>query len=190
MKDYNEKVKSIERIIKRGYIRHDIINPALTEAGLSQIKPDDVSELVSIHKYKGGWWENNKLGSWIKGILDKIFSYTSAILGAAIVAEIVAARKFADSIIGDQLKGFGDHFLYWLGLKKIEVSGPDMMMAIMKMTSATLDIVKGMAIGMVLGYLLWKAITKLIGYEIRKNKRKRDVMRLLDRYEKTDNAES
>lgn len=181
MKNYDEKIKSIERMIKKGYIRHDEISPALDAADLSQINPDDVSELVSIDKYNGGWWARSKVGKGIKGVLDKILSYASALLGATLMAEIVAARKFADSIIGEQLNGFGDHFLYWLGLKKIEVSGPEMMIAMAKVAGATLDIVKGMAIGAALGYLIWKIVTRLIGYGIRKSKIKNDIIKLLNK---------
>jgi hypothetical protein len=179
MANYDDRVKSIEKIIKSGYVRHDEIVPALQKSGLSQIEPDDVSDLVKIHKYRATKLKIAKSG---KSIVDKIGGYISAIVMAGVAAEIVAARKFADSLIGDKLQGFGENLKYWLGLKKIEISGPEMMVAMAKLVGATLDIVKGMIVGAAIGYVLWKVITRLIGYLLRRSRRRKDAGKLLERY--------
>ncbi len=40
------KMRAIEKIIRRGEVRHDRIEPALEEAGLLHVNSDDISELV------------------------------------------------------------------------------------------------------------------------------------------------
>ena len=125
--------------------------------------------------------DQGEVGRGTKQVLDKIGSYAAAILGAGVTAEIIATRKFSDSLIGDKLQGFGDNFLYWLGLKKIEITGPEMMSAMAKVAAATLDIVKGLFIGAAVGYLGWKVITRVIGHLLRRSKRKRDIGSLLER---------
>ena len=182
MADYEDRVKSVEEIIRSGYIRHDEIAPALEKAGLTQIPPDDISDLVKKYKYNKSWWARGKIAGSIKGIVDKIGSYASAIIGAGVIAEIVAAREFADSLIGDKLQGFGDNLLYWLGLKTIPVTGPEMMKAMVNLIGATPEIVKGMAVGIAVGYIAWKVITRVIGYLLKRGKRKRDIKKLLDHY--------
>jgi hypothetical protein len=183
MVNQDNEIKNIEKIIKRGQVRHDKIAPALQDAGLEHIDPDDISELVRRHKYGSGGWTRGKAAKGLKSVLDKIGSYVSIILFAAIVAEIVAAQRFADSIIGEKLEGFGDHLLYWLGIKKIEVSGPEMLEAMAKVGMATPVIVRGMIIGAVFGYILWKIATKLISYLLRKRHRVKDIEKLLNKYQ-------
>ncbi len=182
MKSYDDRVKSIEKIIKSGYVRHDEIEPALEKAGLDLIKPDEISDLVRKHKYRGGWLAENRAGRGVKKIGDKIGTYVSVVLGAAIVAEMMAASAFADSLIGEKIQGFGEHLLFWLGLKEVETSGPDMIAAMTKVIAATPRIVKGMIIGAVIGYVAWKVITRLIGYSLKRRKRRNDIDRLLSRY--------
>ncbi len=182
MKSYDDRVKSIEKIIKSGYVRHDEIEPALEKAGLDLIKPDEISDLVRKHKYRGGWLAESRAGRGVKKIGDKIGTYVSVVLGAAIVAEMMAAAAFADSLIGEKIQGFGQHLLFWLGLKKVETSGPDMVAAMTKVIAATPRIVKGMIIGAVIGYVAWKVITRLIGYSLKRRKRRNDIDRLLSRY--------
>ncbi len=182
MKSYDNRVKSIEKIIKSGYVRHDEIQPALKNAGLDLIKPDEISELVRKHKYRGGWLAEGRVGRGVKRVGDKIGTYVSVILGAAIVAEMMAAAAFADSLIGEKIQGFGEHLLFWLGLKKVEISGPEMVTAMARVGAATPRIVKGMVIGAVVGYVAWKVITRLIGYSLKRRKRRNDIGSLLGRY--------
>ena len=182
MKSYDNRVKSIEKIIRNGYVRHDEIEPALKNAGLDLIKPDEISELVRKHKYRGGWLAQGRAGRGVKKIGDKIGTYVSVVLGAAIVAEIMAAAAFADSLIGEKIQGFGEHLLFWLGMKKIEISGPEMVTAMARVGAATPRIVKGMIIGAIVGYIAWKVITRLIGYLLKRRKRRNDIDSLLGRY--------
>jgi len=182
MADHDARVGIIEKIIKKGEVRHDRIEPALKKAGLSQVDSDDVSELVQVHKYLRTRWARGRLGRGAKELADKIGSYASAILGAGVMAEAMAAREFAGSLIGEKLQGFGDNLLFWLGIKKIEISGPDMAKAMTAVGLATPKIVKGIIIGVILGYLGWKVITRVIGFLLRRKRRRRDIVRLLDRY--------
>ena len=190
MASYEARVRSIEKIIGSGYVRHDQIRPALEKAGLSQIDPDEVSDLVKVHKYRGAWWARGKVIGGAKTAADKIGSYVSAVVGAGVVAEVMAAREFAGTLIGDKLQGFGDNLLYWLGLKSIEITGPEMMYAMGKVVAATPEIVKGMAIGAAVGYVLWKVITRAIGYSLRRSKRRKDIRKLLDSYGLTGGEEA
>ena len=123
MPEQDPRVRVIEKIIRRGEVRHDRIEPALAEAGLSQVNPDDISELIQLYKYLRTRWTRGRLGRGTKEIADRAGSYASAILGAGVVAEVMAAREFAGSLIGDKLQGFGDNLLFWLGIKKIEIRG-------------------------------------------------------------------
>jgi hypothetical protein len=182
MESYDNRVKSVEKIIKSGYVRHDEIEPALKRAGLDLIKPDEISDLVRKHKYRGGWLAEGRVGRGVKRIGDKIGTYVSVVLGAAVVAEMMAAAAFADSLIGEKIQGFGEHLLFWLGLRKIEISGPEMVSAMARVGAATPRIVKGMIIGAVVGYVAWKVITRLIGYSLKRQKRRNDINRLLSRY--------
>ena len=187
MADHDSRVEIIERIIKSGAVRHDKIKPILEKAGMSQINSDDISELVQVHKYLRTWWSRGRLGRGAKNIADRIGSYVSAVLGAGIIAEAMAAKEFASSIIGDKLQGFGDNLLFWIGAKKIEVSGPDMAKAMAAVGFATPTIVKGIVIGIIIGYLAWKIITRLIGYTMGRNRRRKDIGKLLERYPVTEN---
>ena len=182
MESYDNRAKSIEKIIKSGYVRHDEIQPALEKAGLDLIKPDEISDLVRKHKYRGGWLAEKRAGRGVKRIGDKIGTYVSVVLGAAVVAEMMAAAAFADSLIGEKIQGFGEHLLFWLGLKKVEISGPEMVTAMARVGAATPKIVKGMIIGAVIGYIAWKVVTRLIGYLLKRRKRRNDINRLLSRY--------
>ncbi len=176
------RMRAIEKIIKAGEVRHDKIDPALEKAGLSQVESDEVSELVQVHKYRRTRWTKGKLGRGARNLADKIGSYASAIIGSGVIAETMAAREFSGSLIGDKLQGFGDNFLFWLGMKKIEISGPDMARAMTTVALATPKIMKGIVIGAILGYLSWKVITRVIGYLLRSKRRRRDIMKLLDQY--------
>ena len=182
MADHDPRIKIIEKIIKSGEVRHDRIKPALDRAGLSQVDSDEVSELVRVHKYLKTRWASGKVMREVRNLADKIGSYASAIIAAGVMAEVIAAREFAGSLIGEKLQGFGNNFLFWLGMKKIEISGPDMARAMTAVGLATPRIVKGLVIGLVLGYVGWKVITRVIGYLLRKERRRRDIMKLLDRY--------
>ncbi|MFC1713332.1 hypothetical protein ACFL6S_06685 [Candidatus Poribacteria bacterium] len=182
MADNDPRIKVIEKIIKSGEVRHDRIKPALDRAGLSQMDSDDVSELVQVHKYLKTRWARVRLMREVRDLADKIGSYISAIIGAGVIAETMAAREFAGSLMGEKLQGFGDNFLFWLGIKKIEISGPDMARAMTAVGLATPKIVKGIVIGLVLGYVGWKVITRVMGYLLRTKRRRRDIMNLLDRH--------
>jgi hypothetical protein len=190
MVDRDPRIETIEKIIKRGEVRHDRIKPALERAGLSQVNSDEVSELVKVHKYIRTRWARGKLGCGVKEFVDKLGSYVSAALGGGVIAEMVAAKEFAGSLLGEKLQGFGDNFLFWLGIKKVEISGPDMVKAMTAVGLATPSIVKGIVIGLVLGYLGWKIVTRIIGYLLRKKRRRRDIARLLDRYPVAENKEN
>jgi hypothetical protein len=187
MAENDSRMEIIERIIKRGDVRHDKIKPVLEKAGMSQISSDDVSELVRVHKYLQTRWTRGRLGRGAKNIADKIGSYVSAVLVAVIIAETMAAKEFAGSIIGDKLQGFGDNLLFWIGIKRIEVSGPDMAKAMAAVGFATPTIVKGLVIGIIVGYLSWKIITRLIGYTLERKRRRKDIGKLLERYPVTEN---
>ena len=182
MADLDPRIEIIEKIIKRGEVRHDKIKPALEKAGLSQVNSDEVSELVKVHKYMRSRWTRGKLGRGVREFVDRLGSYISAALGAGVIAEAVAAREFASSLLGEKLQGFGDNFLFWLGIKKVEISGPDMARAMAAVGLATPRIVKGIIIGVILGYLGWKITTRLIGYLLRRRRRKRDIVQILDKY--------
>jgi hypothetical protein len=190
MVDHDSRVEVMERIIKSGEVRHDKIKPVLEKAGMSQINSDDVSELVQVHKYLRTRWSRGRLGRGVKNIADKIGSYVSAILGAGIIAETMASKEFANSIIGEKLQGFGDNLLFWIGVKKIEISGLDMGKAMAAVGFATPAIVKGIVIGIIVGYLGWKIITRLIGYLMRRNRRRKDIGKLLERYPAAENRKN
>ena len=190
MAAHDARAEVIEKIIRSGEVRHDKIKPVLEKAGMSQINSDDVSELVQVHKYLRTRWSRGRLGRGVKNIADKIGSYAAAVLGAGIVAEAMAAKEFASSIIGEKLQGFGDNLLFWIGIKKIEISGPDMAKAMAAVGIATPKIVKGIVIGIIIGYLSWKIITRVIGYLLRSNRRKKDIGKLLERYPVAKNREN
>ena len=54
---------------------------------------------------------------------------------------------------------------------------------------ATPQIVKGIVIGLVFGYLGWKVITRLVGYLLRRNRRRRDIGRLLNSHPVAETGE-
>jgi hypothetical protein len=190
MIELDPRIKVVEKIIKGGEVRHDRIRPVLDRGGLSQVDSDEVSELVRIHGYLKTRWARGKLGRRIREIVDKLGSYVSAIIAAGIIAEAMAAREFAGSLVGDRLQGFGDNFLFWLGLKHIEISGPDMARAMTSVGIATPSIVKGIVIGLVFGYLGWKVTTRLVSYLLRRQRRRRDIVELLDKYPTVEDKEA
>ncbi len=120
MSEKNDKIKAIKRIIDRGYVRHDEIIPILKQIGMSHINPDEVSDLVRKYGY-GERGVGTRLVNNAKALGDKIGGYISAALGAGLLAEIMAAKAFAGSLLEDKLQGFGDHLMYWLGLSSYPV---------------------------------------------------------------------
>ena len=180
MPEHDVRVKGIEKLVRRGYVRHDKIEPQLEKMGLTgMITPDDISTLVRKYKYGKAGWTGGKVGTWLKVVLDKIGSYVLAIVVAALIAESIASRQFAGSLLGDRLQGFGSHLMFWLGLKKVEISGPDMAQAMTKVGLATPHIIKGIVIGLIVGYLGWKAGTRIVGYLFKRSRRRKDIKTLL-----------
>lgn len=175
MTDYEARVKNVEGIVKKGYIRHDEIDPALEKLGLAQISSDDISDLVKTHKYR----QTKNVIKGSKAVADKICSYISAILVGIIIAETMAAREFAGSLLAGKLEGFGENFLFWLGIKKIEISGPEMARAMAAVGAATPEIVKGIVIGVIAGYIGWKVASRVVAHLFRRQKRRKDIGILL-----------
>ncbi|MBD3181823.1 hypothetical protein GF312_06000 [Candidatus Poribacteria bacterium] len=179
MAKVDPNVKSIEKIIKKGYVRHDKIQPELEKANLTNVNPDNVSELVKKYKYGSSWWTRGKIGRGIKTIVDKIGSYLSAVIVAALAAEFIAAREFANSLVDEQLSGFGDNLLFWMGMKKIQLSVVDMAKAMEAVGRATPEIIRALIIGLIAGYVCWKVITRVIGSSMKRSKRRKDINQLL-----------
>ena len=184
IENQEKKIQIIKNIIKRGILQHQEILSQLYQADLAQIDSDEVIRLVLLYKYNIAIGIGNKILKAIWSFLNKIGAYISAILGAVVVAEIIAAKAFSGSLLEEKLQGIGAHFLYWLGIKKIQISGPEMITAMTKVITATPDILKGMALGLIAGFILWKIIMCIISLIYKKRKIQRDIYKLLSRYTK------
>ena len=153
MTNENEKTRALMNIIKRGSIRHGEILTSLYKAELNQVDADEVIILIVRYKYGVPMGTIGKILNGGKLIIDRIATYASAILGALVLAEIIAIKEFTGSLLEDKLKGIGDNLLFWIGIKKIQISGPEMGIATAKVAMAIPMILIGMALGLVIGYL-------------------------------------
>lgn len=175
----NGKVQSVQKIVKRGEVKHAQIQPQLQQQGLGKLDPDAIAELTLKYVHNVNPGAAGKLIKQARRLGDKVGGYVAAIVGGAIVAETMATRELSGTLIDDKLQGFGDHLKYWLGMKSVEVSGPEMMDAMTKVVAATPEIVKGMLIGAVLGYVVWKAGTRFGGFLYKRKRLQRDIQQLL-----------
>jgi hypothetical protein len=163
----DNKYKILNYIIKKGMIKHSEIVPVLNKANLQQMDPDNIAELVKQCRFKiksgtGGFVQ------LIKSLINRIFSIVFGLLSALIFGELAAVKAFADTIIAEELKGFGDQFLYWLGLRSISVTGPEMIMAMTKVVEATPKIVEGMIVGFIVGLIIYGILSLLLISVVRK----------------------
>lgn len=125
-----------------------------------------------------------------KDVLDKGVNIASVVAGAAVGAEYQAAKAFAGTILAGKLSHPGDHLLYWLGQKTVEVSGPDMLNALYNMTASTPQIVLGMGAGALTGWLGYKIVRNGIKGIVSRWRKDRTVYTILQRYNLLETAPS
>jgi len=165
----NEGATRIRKAIDYGYVTNEEISKTIgtLEDRLgsdTKIKLHD--EVADASRYYTFDQSPNFIGRLYrasKDIADKVVTGTAMVGGAAVGAQYQAAKAFAGTILQGKLTGSWDHLLYWLGKKTIEVSGPDMMNAVYQMASATPQVVIGMGVGALAGYLGYKAAKYGIG---------------------------
>ena len=119
----------------------------------------DASRYFTLGGRKPGFFGRLYLAG--KDIVDKTANAACVVAGAAVGAEYEAAKAFAGSILAGKLTNPGDHMAYWLGKKTVEVSGPDMLNALYQLTTSTPQIVMGMGLGAMVGWLGYKLARNL-----------------------------
>jgi hypothetical protein len=182
MVDINKKVQIIKNMVIRGMILHSEILPRLYKAELNQINPDEIIKLSIKYKYGNRIGFGGKIVKSVWSIIDKVITFIITITCGILFAEYAAAKALSGSLIGDKLNGFGEHLLFWLNIKPIEkVTSYDMITAIGKAFRATPEIIKGLLIGLLVGFVFWKICAKLISFLYKRKKLKFDINRLLKR---------
>ncbi len=164
---YDRKSKVINYIVKKGLVKHSEIIPLLNRADIQHIDPDDIVDLVKRCRFRARSGAEGFI-NLVKTSINRILSILIAFVTAVIFGELGAVKAFADTVINRQLKGFGDHILYWLGLKSISLTGPDMMAAVAKVVESTPAIVKAMAIGALSGFIAYEIAVFLISLAVKK----------------------
>ncbi len=182
MSEKNKKVQVIKNMVIRGMVLNSEILPRLYQAEMNHLNPDDIVKMSISYKYGNRIGLGGKIVRSVWSVIDKILTFIISLIFAALFAELSAAKALAGSLIGDQLNGFGDHLLFWLNIKSIEkITSYDMITAIGKAFRATPDIIKGMLIGLVIGFVIWKACTQFIRFIYKRKKLQIDINRLLRR---------
>lgn len=181
---YNDKkaYSTIKSIIDKGYIEHSEIIPRINHVGLPSQYADQIAKIIKKYKLKASNDLTEKIINLLYVIMDKILTYISTLCGAAIFAEFVAIKQFSSTLLNTELKGFGSHILYWLGLIEVKISSREMLNAMASLVSATPKIIKAMILGGIFGYLFWKLTTRLIIHAIHEYQIKKDIHRLLKKY--------
>lgn len=180
MAENNINVQIIKNMVIRGMVLHSEILPRLYKAGLNHINPDSIIKLSIRYKYSNRIGFGGKIVKNVWSIIDKILTIIITLISGILFAEFAAAKALSGSLIGNKLNGFGQHLLFWLNIKPIEkVTSYDMITAISKAFRATPEILKGMLLGFIIGYLLWKISIKLIRFIYKRKKLKFDINRLL-----------
>ena len=180
MAEQNKKVQIIKNMVIRGMVLHSEILPRLYKAELNQINPDDIIKLSIRYKYGNRIGFGGKIVKSVWSIFDKILTVLITLICGALFAEFAAAKALSGSLIGEKLNGFGEHLLFWLNIKPIEkITSYDMITAIGKAFRATPEILKGMLIGFIIGFLFWKLCVKLISFIYKRKKLQFDINRLL-----------
>ena len=180
MAEKNKKVQIVKNMVIRGMVLHSEILPRLYRAELNHINPDEITKLSIQYKYGNRIGFGGKIVKSVWSIIDKIITIIITLISGALFAEFAATKALAGSLIGDKLNGFGQHLLFWLNIKPIEqITSYDMITAIGKAFRATPEILKGMLIGFIIGFLLWRLSVKLISFIYKRKKLQFDINRLL-----------
>jgi len=181
-----EKIQVIKNIVIQGLVQHSEIIPRLNKAEMQYIDADDVAELVSDYKYGGRFNIGKKIGKSISNFIYKIFSLLTGILCAVIGAAVIISDILVGSAVKEELNSPLDSFLYWVGLKKVNIpmSGPEQITLIFKILESTLKILIVMFIGFIAGIIIFRLLTFLIKFLSRRIILTSKVKKLLDKSKK------
>jgi hypothetical protein len=174
------KIQAVKNMILRGMVRHTDIRPRLSRAELTSVNPDDIAELSMNYK--------NRSDNIFSRFFNKIIFFINLILalavslGAGLVnSEFTASKVFSDTILAKKLTSFGDNLLYWFGLKKIDLSGTEMLSAIGSIIKATPVIIKSFFYGFIAGLFAYLIVTFLIKFIYRRKRMSNEIKKLIGR---------
>lgn len=91
-----------------------------------------------------------------KDIIGKAAGIGAIVTGAAVGAQVQAAKALTGTLVADKLTGYYDSLLFWLGQKSIETNGLEVMNAMVQMFKSTPSIMLGMGVGALGGWLVYK----------------------------------
>lgn len=158
-----KNVGAIKKIVKKGLIKRSDIIPILNAERINLEYADDVAELVL--NYHSGKSKNPAAALFQKllAALNLICSFLVAIISGIVSAEASAAKIMSDSILNGKLTGAFDHFLFWIGLKTVDLAWTDMLQAVLDLIKNSYNIVVALFLGFIIGFLIWTLFIKLAG---------------------------
>lgn len=159
----SKSVEEIKKIIKKGLIKRSDIIPILNKEGINLEYADDIAELVL--NYHSGKSKNPGTAFFQKilGILNLICAFLVSLFSGVISAEASAAKIMSNSILDGKLTGALDHFLFWIGLKTVNLAWTDMLQAVLDLIKNSYNIVVALFLGFIIGFLIWTIFIKLAG---------------------------
>lgn len=156
-----KNVGAIKKIIKKGIVKRSEIIPILNSEGINLEYADDITELVLI--YHSGRSKNPAISVFQKilGVLNLICAFMFSVISGVLSAEASAAKIMSNSILNGKLTGALDHFLFWVGLKTVDLAWTDMLQAVLDLIKNSYNIVVALFFGFVIGFLIWTIFIKL-----------------------------
>lgn len=183
MQELDKKISVIKKIITSGIVKHIDIVPRLKSAGISENYADQIAEL-SI-EYARGFKKDilSFVSKKIKNFFNFLTTIIFSIISATVFAEIEISKIVSNGLLESKLNGFYEHFLFWIGKKKIEVSSIEMIQATLDLFSKTDRILLSLVSGFIAGYIIWKILIAFFSFVIKREKLKFKIQKILTKTE-------
>lgn len=180
MLEKNKKVQAIKNMVIRGMVLNSEILPRLYQADMNHINPDDIVKMSIKYKY------GNRVGCPKIIIILKFYFYLfcASIFSFAfgmISMETELNKIFIGTLLENELPKFGDKILFWLGLKKVGITGFDMLNAAVKTYTSTFKVISSFLLGFFIGFIIFIFCTQFIKFIYKRKKIQIDINRLLRR---------
>ncbi|HNZ26507.1 MAG TPA: hypothetical protein PK385_11045 [Spirochaetota bacterium] len=159
----SSNIGAIKKIVKKGLVKRSDIIPILNREGINLERADEIAELV--FNYHSGKTKNPAAAFFQKilSLLNLICAFLVSIGAGVLSAEASAAKIMSNSILDGKLTGYLDHFLFWTGLKTVNLAWTDMLQAVLDLVKNSYNIVIALFLGFIIGFLIWTLLVKLIG---------------------------
>lgn len=176
----NKKINVIKNLIIKGEVRHSEIISKLKSISVDESLSDKIAELSL--EYKTGK-EKGFIGiinKKISQLLNFFSTIITATVFAIIFAEVKISKIVSNTLLENKLNGFLDHFLFWIGKKKIELTSGEIIQTTVELFNKTYQILLSAFIGFMVGFIIWKFLISIISYIIKLEKLNFKIQKILN----------